>query len=234
MSGLLDFRKAANRNTGSNSVPQVLSITTDNFPAGTLIDIPWAPGKRVSQSITPAAELIAGTEGGKIAHKVAVQAAKMSLMAEVRKLGDGGRLLVVLSSGDGGAKGRDRSRLLMVRASAEPITAADINSPADLKTALKTRTPAPAQYIQHPTLGYGGRTIGVTQENNVPSHLAYYAFIDPTHTTITQFEASIDTEDGHGLTKDELEAMAEIVMRTTLGPVPEPEPATPQETPADE
>lgn len=199
-------------------MPQVLSITTDNFPTGTLIDIPWAPGKRVSQSIGPAAELIAGNEGGKIAHKVAVQAAKMLLMAEIRKLEDGGRLLVVVPSSEAGAKIRDRGRLLMVRATTEPIAAGDINSPADLKTVLKTRTPGPAQYIQHPTLGYGGRTNGITQENNVQAHLAYYAFIDPTHQVITQLEASVETDDGNGLTKDELEAMAEIVKRTNLGP----------------
>lgn len=215
-------------------MPPVLSTTTDNFPTGTLIDIQWAPGKRLSEAIGPAAELIAGTDGGKIARKVAVQAAKMSLQAEIRKLEEGGRLLVVIPDGTGGAKGGNKGRPLMVRASTEPIATSDITSPADLKDTLLKRTPGPAQYIHHPTLGYGGRTAGVTQELNVEAHLAYYAFIDPAQTTITQFEASIDTDDGDGLTNDELEAIAEIVKRTNLGKAPVAAPATPQETPADE
>jgi hypothetical protein len=214
-------------------VPQVLSIPTDNFPAGTLIDIPWAPGKRPGESIAPAAELLAGPGGGKIAHKVAVQAAKMSLMAEIRKLEEGGRLLVVVPGHDAEAKSGDRGRPLMVRASIEPITTSDITSPTELKTALTSRTREPVQYIQHPTLGYGGRAIGVTQENNVDSHQAYYAFIDPTQATITQFETSIDTQDGAGLTKDELEAMAEIVKRATISAAPVEDTAGHEEAPSD-
>jgi hypothetical protein len=198
------------------------------------MDIPWAPGKRPSESITPAAELLAGPGGGKIAHKVAVQAAKMSLMAEIRKLEEGGRLLVVIPGPDTEAKSGDRGRPLMIRASIEPITTSDITSPAELKTALTTRTQEPVQYIQHPTLGYGGRAIGITQENNVDSHQAYYAFIDPTQTTITQFETNIDTHDGAGLTKDELEAMAEIVKGATISATPIEDAAEHEDAPSDQ
>lgn len=180
------------------------------------MEIPWAPGKRSGEAVTAAAEKIAGPGGGKIGRKVAVQSAKMSLTAQLRKLEEGGRLVVVIPATEDNAKGDGSSRILMIRASVEPITASEITSPKELKAALLARTADPVQYLQHPALGYGGKSVGISQENNVETHQLHYAFINSTQTTITQFDASIETHDGNGLTKEELETVADIVKRAKL------------------
>lgn len=197
---------------------QELSIPTDNFPAGTVIDIPWAPGKRASDAVNTAAELITGTGGGKIARKVAVQSTKLSLGAQMRKLESGGRLIVVIPSpAEGDSKDEGTGRLLMIRASVKSVETSEITSPQELKAELASKVTDPVQYLHHATLGYGGRAAGISQENNVESHQVHYGFIDPSQTTITLFDASVETSDGAGLTKGELEVVAEVVKRSSLG-----------------
>lgn len=196
---------------------QVLAMTTDNFPGGTILEIPWAPGKKASDKLNTAAELITGAGGGKIARKVAVQAAKMSLAAQMRKLEHGGRLIVMVPESADSPKGENGGRFLIVRSSVEKSEGSEIPTPKDLKTELSTKTEGRVEYLHHHSLGYGGRAVGVNHENNVDSHVAYYAFMSPTHTHVTQFEASIETDDdGNGFTKEELETVAEVVKRSSL------------------
>lgn len=199
-------------------MPLSISLNKDAAPGVTVIDISGTK-QSASEQLAAAAALTVGERKG-MGGRLALQAETMRLTGLLRRVGEGGHVVVWAGNRDGGP-GAVHTLTMEIH----PADSHSIQSAQGLKTALTARVKGgELQYLDHPSLGYGGRVWGTAKDLNEEMHVVYYGFIDRSAQMIMEFEMTRDAGDHEPFSKQDLEVVAALINSCTLG-AEEPLPA---------